>query len=83
MNDNLKAILLVIYALAIAAAVGLLPPGLGLVLERAALLLVVAHIAELLVFFRSVKLYRGPLIDSIALTLAFGILHWRPLQRQA
>jgi hypothetical protein len=26
-----------------------------------------------------VRLYRGPLAISVALTLLFGLLHWKPL----
>jgi len=79
MSDSLKAALLAIYALAIIGAFGVLPVGLTSVLQTMALILVAAHVLELLVAFRSVKRYPGPLIDSIALTLLFGFLHWRPL----
>jgi len=79
MSDSLKAALLAIYALAIIGAFGVLPVGLTSVLQTMALILVAAHVLELLVAFRSVKRYPGPLIDSIALTLLFGFVHWRPL----
>jgi uncharacterized protein YhhL (DUF1145 family) len=81
MNTNLKAILLAIYALAIVGLLGVLPPALASALAKIALILVVAHVLELAIAFKAVKRHPGPLIDSIALTLLFGILHWRPLSR--
>jgi uncharacterized protein YhhL (DUF1145 family) len=81
MNDTLKAILLAIYALAILGLLGVLPPGVASVLAKIAVVLVAAHLLELAIAFKAVKRYQGPLIDSIALTLLFGILHWRPLSK--
>lgn len=81
MNDTLKAILLAIYALAILGLLGVLPPGVASVLAKIAAVLVAAHLLELAIAFKAVKRYQGPLIDSIALTLVFGILHWRPLSK--
>ena len=81
MNTNLKAILLAIYALAVVGLLGVLPPGLASVLAKIAVVLVAAHVLELAIAFKAVKRYPGPLIDSIALTLLFGILHWRPLSK--
>jgi uncharacterized protein YhhL (DUF1145 family) len=81
MNTNLKAILLAIYALAILGLLGVLPPALASVLAKIAVILVVAHMLELAIAFKAVKRYTGPLVDSIALTLLFGILHWRPLSK--
>lgn len=81
MNDTLKAILLAIYALAILGLLGVLPPGVASVLAKIAAVLVAAHLLELAIAFKAVKRYQGPLIDSIALTLLFGILHWRPLSK--
>lgn len=81
MNDTLKAILLAIYALAILGLLGVLPPGLASVLTKIALILVAAHLLELAIAFKAVRRYPGPLVDSIGLTLLFGILHWRPLSK--
>ena len=50
-------------------------------MQKAALILLAAHTLELLFAFKSVQRYRGPLIDSIALTLLFGLLHWKPLAK--
>ncbi|HIV70371.1 MAG TPA: DUF1145 domain-containing protein [Candidatus Aquabacterium excrementipullorum] len=44
-----------------------------------AAVLLVAHAAEVLVFFGKVKLYKGPVAVSVLLTLLFGFLHWKPL----
>jgi len=46
---------------------------------RAALILLVIHVAELLFVFKHVRLYTGPLAMSVLLTLLFGLLHWKPL----
>jgi uncharacterized protein YhhL (DUF1145 family) len=81
MNDTLKAILLAIYALAILGLLGVLPPGVASVLAKIAVVLAAAHLLELAIAFKAVKRYPGPLVDSIALTLLFGILHWRPLSK--
>jgi hypothetical protein len=79
MYDTMKAGLLAIYLLAIVAAFGILPPGFARGLQWLAVVLLAAHIAELLLVFRTVRRYPGPLIDSVALTLLFGFLHWKPL----
>ena len=41
------------------------------------------HSVELLLMFKHVRLYRGPLAVSMLLTLLFGVLHWMPLARKA
>lgn len=82
MNDILKASCLAIYFLAILAAAGTLPDGLASVMQWIAVLLLAGHVLELAVAFKAVRRYPGPLIDSIALTLLFGLLHWRPLRER-
>lgn len=77
-----KLVCIAIYVLGIAAAAGVLPDSWS-VLTTIALVLFAAHLIEVLVMFKHVKRYRGPLIVSIALTLLFGLLHWRPLAKQA
>ena len=32
---------------------------------------------------KHIRLYQGPLVDSIALTMAFGFVHWKPLADKA
>jgi hypothetical protein len=75
----LKLACLIVYLLALARLAGLLPPGVMAHTPYVALAIVLAHVAELLIFFRHVRLYRGPLAISIVLTLLFGLLHWKPL----
>jgi hypothetical protein len=83
MNTYLKAVCLAIYLLAVVATLGVLPPSVGSILQMIAVILLAAHALELLFAFKTVQRYQGPLIDSIALTLLFGLLHWKPLARGA
>lgn len=46
-----------------------------------AVILLALHVLELLVAFKSVRRHPGPLIDSIGLTLLFGLLHGLPLAK--
>lgn len=79
MNTVIKAGLLALYALAVAAFFVDIPGGVWL--QRAALVVVAAHVVELVFMFKHVKSYRGPLATSIVLTLLFGLLHWMPLAK--
>lgn len=81
MNTSLKALCLAIYVLAAIGAYVVLPFGVTSALQKVAIILLAAHTLELIVAFRSVKRYAGPLIDSVALTLLFGLLHWKPLSK--
>lgn len=75
----LKLALLALYAAALAGFAGLLPIGAAGRLQQIALVLLAIHVLELLVMFRHVRRYQGPLAVSILLTLLFGMLHWKPL----
>ena len=75
----LKVGCLLIYAMALAGLVGLLPAGLASTMQTVALALLVIHALETLVMLRHVRLYPGPLAISVILTLLFGVLHWKPL----
>ncbi|MES2509722.1 MAG: hypothetical protein V4625_07315 [Pseudomonadota bacterium] len=78
----LKTALLILYAAALAGPVvldGLLPAGLAGRLQNIALVILAVHLIELVVMFRHVRRYRGPLAVSVVLTLLFGLLHWKPL----
>jgi uncharacterized protein YhhL (DUF1145 family) len=78
----LKATCIAVY---LAALVGLfvrLPYGLASAALYATGVLLAAHALEVLVAFRSIRRYRGPLAASIGLTLLFGFLHWIPLARE-
>jgi uncharacterized protein YhhL (DUF1145 family) len=82
MNDVVKGVGLLVYLLAGFGAQLALPAGLLHGLQVLAALLIAAHLLELLVFFKHVQRYPGPLVDSVALTLLFGYLHWLPLSRK-
>lgn len=78
-NTFFKLLCLAVYAGALARLAGLLPAdGFGRLPLLAAALLVI-HALELLVVFRHVRRYPGPLSVSVGLTLLFGLLHWKPL----
>lgn len=83
MYDFVKATALLIYILAAAGAAGWVPPEVARPLGILSIVLLVAHLAEVPIAFRYIRLYRGPLVDSIALTLLFGFFHWLPLKRAA
>ena len=83
MNNALKVTCLVLYLLAIVGVFGVLPGGITSIVQKAALILLAAHTLELLFAYKSVQRYRGPLVDSIALTLLFGLLHWEPLAKNS
>lgn len=78
-NFILRALCVLLYLLAAAATVGLLPETVGPALRATALVFLLVHAGELLVFFPRVRRYQGPLAFSIVLTLLFGLLHWLPL----
>lgn len=75
----LKAMCLAIYALAMAGLAGLLPSGLASSMQTIALVMLMAHAVELLVMFKHVKRYPGPLAVSVLLAMLYGLLHWKPL----
>lgn len=81
MNTVLKVGCLAIYLLAFAGIFTEIPFGATSAIQWAAVLLLGAHLLEILVFRKYVKMYRGGLAPSILLTLLFGFLHWLPLAR--
>lgn len=83
MAPLVKSICLGIYVLALAGAVIALPSWLAAGVPIVAAVLLTLHAIELLLAFRTVRRHPGPLIDSIALTLLFGVLHWWPLAARA
>jgi len=82
MNLLLKGTCVLIYALAIAAFFVEFPGNTGTTIQYAALILLGAHVLEVLAAFKSVRLYKGPLLVSVCLTVLFGFLHWLPLARE-
>jgi hypothetical protein len=83
MNNALKASALAIYLLAVAGASSMLPAAIASAVQVVAAALLGLHVLEVLVAFQILKRYPGPLVDSIALTLLFGFLHWWPLRAKA
>ena len=83
MNAFLKAVLLAIYAIAIASFFWTLPNDFGPIARPAAAFLLIIHAVEVVALFKYVRLYRGALAMSIVLTLLFGLLHWWPLKKAA
>jgi predicted permease len=81
MNIFFKASALAIYLLAVASAFVTLPLAYTSALQNGAAILLGLHVLELLIFFKFVRRYPGQLVDSMALTLLFGFLHWLPLAK--
>lgn len=82
MSTLIKSICLAVYLLAFVGIFIELPFNIAMTAQYSAALLLGVHALEICLFFRSVKLYKGPLVISIALTLLFGFLHWIPLARE-
>jgi uncharacterized protein YhhL (DUF1145 family) len=82
MHTLLKASCLAIYLVAVVASFVIPSSSATSVLQIVAIILLAGHVLELLFAFGSVKRYSGPLVDSIALTLLFGFLHWLPLRKE-
>ena len=74
---------LAFYAATAASFVISFPPFVAAVLLYGTLALLVAHTAEVLLCWRWVRAYPGPLVLSILLTLLFGFVHWMPYKRAA
>lgn len=81
MNTLLKGSCLAIYLLALAAIFIDLPASIASPVQYGAVILLGAHVLEVLVALKSIRLYQGALGVSIMLTVLFGFLHWMPLAR--
>lgn len=79
MNLALKALCLLVYALALARLAGLMPAGSFTQTPLIAAVLLGLHALELVFMMKHVRLYKGSLAASVVLTLLFGVLHWKPL----
>ena len=73
----------IFYAAALLSLVLDWPVQLEQVLQWGTLLLLATHALEVVACLRWIRLYPGPLLVSIGLTLLFGFLHWLPYKRQA
>mgnify|MGYP003471276170 FL=1 len=80
-NNNLKAGMLALYALTILSMLIAIPGG--AILQKIVLIVLIAHVLEIAVCQKQIRLYQGPLMDSIGLTLLFGFVHWKPLADKA
>lgn len=83
MNTIFKAGCLAIYALALASLVITFPNGAGPVIQTLAVAFLAVHVLEMLIAFKYIKTYNGPLWVSVVLALLFGLLHWMPLAKAA
>ena len=81
LNYIIRALCLVLYALAAAGQLVGLSDALVQVLRWLVLVMLLAHAAEVLIFLPRVRFYPGPLALSIVLTMLFGLFHWLPLKK--
>lgn len=81
MINGLKTAAIVLYLLAALGTQVPLPLGMTPWVHLVVAILLGAHVLEALVALQYVKRYPGQLVDSIALTLLFGFLHWLPLKQ--
>ena len=83
LNSIFKATILVVYLLGIASHLVAFPGQAGPIVQTVSLALLLIHALECLLAYRYIKLYSGPLLVSLLLSLLFGLLHWMPLARKA
>jgi len=79
----LKIACLAIYAVAAASIAVELPYPLAIAFRSITGIFLVVHVAEVFFCQRQWRLYQGASACSIALTLLFGFLHWKPLADSA
>jgi hypothetical protein len=79
MNLMLKVTLLALYALAILSCFIAPPFAMAREVRILAVVILLAHTFEAILFMKHVRLYPGSLPVSILLTILFGFLHWKPL----
>jgi uncharacterized protein YhhL (DUF1145 family) len=83
LNSFFKVIILVVYLLGTASHIVALPGQAGPIMQTMSLALLLIHALECLLAYRYIKLYPGPLLVSLVLSMLFGLLHWMPLARKA
>lgn len=81
MSNAIKTGCLALFVLAATGSLLALPSGALSMLHTVALVVLGLHALEVLVAFKYVKRHPGPLLDSIGLTLLFGLGHWLPLKQ--
>lgn len=76
-----KVLLLAIYGIALGSYATPLPLSPDVIhwVRVLAVVLLAVHLLEVVACFGKVALHKGPLFDSVLLTLLFGFLHWKPL----
>ena len=79
--SDINGPLLLLILLALASLVWTFPNGAGPVIQTLALAFLAVHVLEMLIAFKYIKTYAGPLWVSIVLALLFGLLHWMPLAK--
>ena len=75
-----KIVTLAFYVAALVSLFVTWPPLLEKILQIGTLLLFAVHAIEVVLSFKWIKLYEGPLAVSI---LLFGFMHWMPYKRRA
>ncbi len=80
-----KLLLLALYGIAVGSYLTALPlpPEAIHWVRIVAVVLLAVHLFEVVVCFKKVALHKGPLFDSVLLTLLFGFLHWKPMSDAA
>jgi len=78
-----KISMLLIYAAALASLFLDWPALLEQVLQIGSLVFLAVHTIEVVVSWRWVRSYEGPLALSVLLTLLFGFVHWMPYKKRA
>ncbi|WP_199031514.1 DUF1145 domain-containing protein [Ralstonia sp. ASV6] len=76
-----KLLLLAVYGVALGSYAMPLPLSADVIywVRIVAVVLLAAHLLEVVFCFRKVALHKGPLFDSVLLTMLFGFLHWKPM----
>ena len=81
MNNNAKIGTLALYGITLLSLLVNIPGGAAL--QMLVFIILGAHVLEVLFCQKQIRLYQGPLVDSIALTMVFGFMHWKPLADKA
>jgi len=74
---------LLLYGMALAGWLGVWSGDSAIATQLVATLILAVHAIEVVIAFKYVRLYQGPLAMSVVLTLLFGLLHLRPLEQRA
>jgi uncharacterized membrane protein len=74
-----KIICICLYFATALSFMVVMPHNVALTLQGITLLFLITHILEIIFFMRHLRLYPGPLLVSMVLTLLFGLLHWKPM----